>query len=67
LYDGRSSVSRKIMDLIEKDLNDPNSLKILGLSHADNDSFILVKTRFTAKNAFGGTLTNTFFLERLNT
>ena len=55
------------MDLIEKDLNDPNSLKILELLHADNDSFILVKTRFTAKNVFGGTLTNTFFLERLNT
>jgi len=55
------------MDLIEKDLNDPNSLKILELSHADNDSFILVKTRSTAKNVFGGTLTNTFFLERLNT
>lgn len=46
-----------MMDLIEKDLNDPNSYKSLELTHADNDSFILVKNRFTAKNAFGGTLT----------
>ena len=62
-----NSVNIKPMLLIEEDLNGSNSLKILGLSHADNDSFILVKTRSTAKNVFGGTLTNTFFLERLNT
>ena len=62
-----NSVNIKPMLLIEEDLNGSNSLKILGLSHADNDSLILVKTIFTAKNAFGGTLTNTFILERLNT
>ena len=45
------------MQLIQKDLNDPNSSKPLELTHADNDSFILVKKRFTAKNALGGTLT----------
>ena len=59
LYDnGSNTVNVKLMQLIKKDLNDPNSYKLIELTHADNDSIILVKNRFTAKNGFGGTLTN---------
>ena len=54
---GMNSVNIKLMRLIEKDLNDPNSMRNLEVTFADNDSFILVKKSFTAKNAFGGTLT----------
>ncbi len=45
------------MQLVQNDLNDPNSYRAIEITHADKDSFILVKNKFTAKNAFGGTLT----------
>jgi hypothetical protein len=54
---GLNSVNIKLMRLIEKDLNDPNSMRNLEVTYIDKDSFILVKKSFTAKNAFGGTLT----------
>ena len=51
---GMNSVNVKLIQLIERDLNDPNSMQNLKVSFIDRDSIILVSKSFTAKNAFGG-------------
>ena len=57
LYKSQSnSISLRLYNRIQKYLNDPNSMELLGLTYVDKDSVIVVTQKFTAKNGFGGTL-----------
>jgi|25_taG_2_1085351.scaffolds.fasta_scaffold01022_12 hypothetical protein len=53
---GRNAVNSKLIDLVKNDLNDPGSMGDIQLSYIDKDSIIIVRQKFTAKNAFGGTV-----------
>lgn len=53
---GENSVNIKLMQLVKRDLNDPNSMGNIEVFYFDHDSTIIVTQKFTAKNAFGGTL-----------
>lgn len=53
---GMKAVNIQLIQLVKKNLNDPDSMGNIEVSYIDNDSIILVTQKFTAKNAFGGTL-----------
>ncbi|MFH4964762.1 hypothetical protein V8G69_07130 [Gaetbulibacter sp. M235] len=53
---GENSVNIKLIQLVKRDLNDPNSMGNIEVFYVDQDSTITVTQKFTAKNAFGGTL-----------
>lgn len=53
---GMKSVNTKIIQLVKSELNDPDSMGNLEVNYVDKDSVIFVSQKFTAKNAFGGTL-----------
>mgnify|MGYP001351567565 CR=1 FL=1 len=53
---GENSVNIKLMQLVKRDLNDPNSMGNIEIFYVDHDSTITVTQKFTAKNGFGGTL-----------
>lgn len=55
---GMKSVNIKLMQLIQADLNDPNSMENIDLNFEDRDSLILVRKTFSAKNKFGGRIKN---------
>lgn len=55
---GLKAVNIKLMQLVKKDLNDPDSMGNIEVSYIDNDSLIFITQKFTAKNAYGGTLRN---------
>ena len=44
--------------LIKKTMNDPSSYEHVETTYSDNASYLIVKTTFRGKNAFGGTVTN---------
>ncbi|MCL6266582.1 hypothetical protein [Flagellimonas myxillae] len=48
----------KLTEYIKQSLNDSESYKHLETSYIDRDSFLIVTTKFTAKNGFGGTVRN---------
>jgi len=56
---GRKSVNIKLMELIQRDLNNPSSMENIELNYIDKDSLIIVKKSFSAKNGFGGRLKKT--------
>lgn len=53
---GMNAVNIKLIQLVKRDLNDPDSMGNIELYYVDQDSTIIVTQKFTAKNAFGGTL-----------
>jgi len=53
---GLNAVNIKLMQLVKRDLNDPSSMGNIEVYYVDQDSMIIVTQKFTAKNAFGGTL-----------
>lgn len=53
---GMKAVNIKLMQLVKRDLNDPSSMGNIEIYYTDHDSSITVTQKFTAKNAFGGTL-----------
>ncbi|WP_111308880.1 hypothetical protein [Confluentibacter sediminis] len=53
---GMNAVNIKLIQLVKRHLNDPSSMGNIEVYYVDHDSTITVTQKFTAKNAFGGTL-----------
>lgn len=49
---GLYSVNFELMPLIQRSLIDPSYFRIKEISYVDNDSFIVVKNKFTTRNLF---------------
>lgn len=58
LFSGWDGSHIKLTEIIKQSLNDPESFNHLETTYIDKDSFLIVTTKFTAKNGFGGTVRN---------
>jgi len=56
LFSGWDGSHIKLTEKIKESLNDPKSYEHIETTYRDMDSFLIINTTFTAKNAFGGTL-----------
>ena len=56
LFSGWDGSHIKLTEKIKQSLNDPKSYEHIETTYRDLDSFLIINTTFTAKNAFGGTL-----------
>ncbi|MEO9513456.1 MAG: hypothetical protein ABJN84_00415 [Flavobacteriaceae bacterium] len=58
LFSGWDGSHIKLTEHIKQSLNDPDSYEHLETTYIDKDSFLIITTRFTAKNGFGGRVKN---------
>lgn len=58
LFSGWDGSHIKLTEIIKQSLNDPDSYEHLETTYIDKDSFLIVTSKFTAKNGFGGTVRN---------
>lgn len=56
LFSGWNGSHIKLNEKIKESLNDPKSYEHIETTFRDMDSFLIINTTFTAKNAFGGTI-----------
>ena len=49
---------RNLVNLIKESMNDPDSYKHVKTVYSDHGEYLMVKTTFRGKNAFGGTVVN---------
>ncbi|MEM9078186.1 MAG: hypothetical protein AAGC43_14175 [Bacteroidota bacterium] len=58
LFSGWDGSHIKLAEYIKQSLNDPDSYEHLETTYIEKDSFLIVTTRFTANNGFGGRVRN---------